>query len=301
MTNQSSGDQELSHKKKIFDESLAGNREFLRPRTITLVYRYRKSGKVVQGCGTLLSIGERVFVVTAGHVIDDNETGGYWVLTPEVRKLDDGIVAPVASRAHPVFDIGYLELNPGFMSTALRGTIACSLSDTADRGCGRPDRSTVIVGPPSEHNSLNREGPQVATLKASAMTYWTVPLQPEEWKDLKKPNDPEHRDFDSSVDIVLEYDRQGQVTTSGSGPESLPHPEGMSGGGIWDQDFDKDKVWSASSPKLIGVQSSWFEKGKYLRGTQLIHCLKMIYDAYIDLRPNLRSVYGEEHFDGISS
>jgi hypothetical protein len=128
------------------------------------------------------------------------------------------------------------------------------------------------------------------------MTYWTLPLQPAEWDSLRKPNAPEYRPLDPSVDIILDYDPQQTIQRSEGHNLPLPPPFGMSGGGIWDQDFKTGELWDASSPKLIGIQSSWFSKGKYLRGIQVIHALRLIYNRYPDLRQLLCDSYGTQHF-----
>jgi len=285
-------DNALDHKREIFAASVQGNTAFFGPRMLTLVYDV--GGTPQQACGTLIAIKDALFVATAGHVIDDNPTGTYWLLTQRVSAMSDGFVRVAASGRHPRVDVGYLELSWDLRDTHLKGCTVCELSNIAVRQWGREACSVIVVGPPTEHTSITRDTNTVATYKASVMTYWSVPIPPSEWSDLRVPNSSSFVPFDPNVDVVLHYCEDDVITVADSGPQALPRPQGMSGGGIWDQDFSKGMVWSASSAKLIGIQSSWFERGRYLRGVQIIHWLNAIYADYPRLRKVIHQAFGKQ-------
>lgn len=290
--NDAAADKTLDQKREIFAASVQGNTAFFGPRMLTLVYQV--DGILQQACGTLIAIDDALFVATAGHVIDDNPAGTYWLITQQVSELSDGFVGVVASGRHPRVDVGYLELSRELQNTHLKECTACELSNIAVRQWGREACSVIVVGPPIQHTSLTRDTKTAVTYKASVMTYWSVPIPPSEWSNLRVPNSNSFVPFDPKVDVVLNYCEDDVVTVADSGPQALPRPQGMSGGGIWDQDFSKGMVWSASSAKLIGIQSSWFERGRYLRGVQIIHWLNAICSDYPRLRKAIHKAFGTQ-------
>jgi hypothetical protein len=164
----------------------------------------------------------------------------------------------------------------------------CTLKNVALRGYGRENRGVLVVGAPAEHAKITRDDAKTATYKANVMTYWTVPFLPNEWPTVPAGAEPANPE----VDIFLNYP-EDEVTEDGVTPFNLPHPGGMSGGGIWDQEMFQGELWDPNAVKLIGIQSRWDENGRYLRGVQIVHWLRLVFRDFPDLRSTLLETFGE--------
>jgi len=69
------------------------------------------------------------------------------------------------------------------------------------------------------------------------------------------------------------------------------HPGGYSGGGIWDQHFSTEGVWTPGKATLFGMQSSWSESERYVRGVQIAHWLRLIHQHYPELQTQLEQQF----------
>ena len=110
----------------------------------------------------------------------------------------------------------------------------------------------------------------------------------EVWSRVDPPADP-------LFDIILDYP-PGKDTTrllDTSAPVALPDPQGMSGGGLWDQGFSGNTLWHPEDASLIGVQSSWHPESRYVRVVQIVHWLRLVHEHYPDLRLTLEKLFPE--------
>jgi hypothetical protein len=48
---------------------------------------------------------------------------------------------------------------------------------------------------------------------------------------------------------------------------------------------NKDGLWSPEAVRLIGSETSWWEPGRWLRGTQIQHWLRMVTEDLPELGP----------------
>lgn len=276
---------DLATRQRIFSASVTANQGVLVPFILTLVDHHNR---MRNGSGTLLKIGRHVFIATAAHLIPNQPSGRLWPLTREIRHQGDGFPAYSSFGRHPKYDVGYLEVDPEGAETYFGEREYATMEQVAIRGCGREDKSVILVGAPAEHAEVTRDSKTTATYKANVMTYWTVPLMPSEWP--KVP--PDACPADEAVDIFLNYPSDGVISIDGEQDATLPDPSGMSGGGVWDQEFNSGEVWSPAAMKLIGIQSRWQSEGRYLRVIQIQHLLHLIYRDYPDIRSDLAERFG---------
>lgn len=235
------------------------------------------------GSGTLVSVGDKLFIATAGHIIADAQEEEVWALAGESQDSRSPAAPVLRKGKYPDNDpdVGFLELGTISVSERLKKD-ACPLELLANYGCGRPLRPTILVGSPAEY--LKRSG---SALIPQFMAYYAMPMTEDEWE---KTVDP-----DTDKDIFLDYpDTPAEEMGSGASM-LLPNPKGMSGGGVWDQGFEDGVIWTNQSAKLIGIQSRWNDQSRYVRAVQIIHWLRLIHSSYPDARPLL-----EQHFADLS-
>jgi len=251
---------DIRTKQRIFSESVNANRGTLIKYIQTLVDR---QDGMTNGSGTIFKIGDHLLIATARHVIPNNPTGRIWPLTREVRHDRGGFPGYVSLGRHPEYDVGYLEVHPEGAENYFGHREYCTVDQIALRGFGRRDKSVIVVGAPAAHAQVTRHNENTLTYKANVMTYWTIPLLPNEWPSLPADAPP----ADEGVDIFLSYPEDDTITADGFAPINLPHPGGMSGGGVWDQEFNQGELWDPTAIKLIGIQSCWDDEAQYLRAS----------------------------------
>jgi hypothetical protein len=244
--------------------------------------------------GTLVSVGNRLFVATAAHTIPNQPAAEIWVLSSEPRSSAEPYL-PIMNRGKAPGDdpdVGFLELDPLAALGYLKKE-ACPLDWVAVQGVGRPNRSALLIGNPGqyvkprEHVKPGTPGTKYPAIVPLMIAYYTVPLMESEWPAAPNP--------DPSKDIFLDWPATEAQQLESKQSIFLPNPEGMSGGGIWDQGFETDVLWTVQSARLFGIQSRWHATLRYTRAVQIVHWLRLIHDNYPDLRPLL-----DQRFPGLA-
>ncbi len=266
--------------------SLAVHR-FVYPSTVSMVDTGSRPRAL--SSGTLVGLGDRVFVATARHCVPPNPTGRLWIVPHEPRSPSTGMLAFIQFGRHPNLDLAFLELDRQSVTEFLPQHICCELSNLWPCGWGRANRAITICGTPVQFTE--GQGTVDVPLNAVNIAFTTAPLTPSEF-----PTTPDgDRDADPATDIFFEYPTEGQRSDEGI-PISLDSPEGFSGGGIWDQGFARGELWSPANAKLIGVQSSWHAGQRYSRGIQIIHWLRLLWSADETCRPQTEAAFPNEVF-----
>ncbi len=268
-----------AEKFRMFSESIDGNKFVLNDFLVTLIDR---DDGMSPSSGILLQISNHLLIATARHVIPANPTGRLWPAVCEWKDQKDGMPAFCKVHKSETCDVALLEVHPEAVARYFGDRRFCTLKNVATFGPGRSNQGHIVTGTPSELVQVTPTGDH-KEYRARVLTYWTVPISPEKWPTVPRDAIPPMPD----VDIFLDYPSNEQMESDGLVPLNLPDPHGMSGGGIWDQNFTSDKVWSPTALKLIGIQCSWDSRGRYLRGVQIIHWLRLLHRHYPDLRNEL--------------
>jgi len=236
--------------------------------------------------GTLVRVGSRVLVATASHALDDPNPGHYRVLADRPSHKDNWVKLIRVGRTETGGpDVGFLEIDPQTL-TLLPKKSPCPLTRLHVRRDTSENRLVSLVGAPfALADTVSSSQGKILAAQSMFYSTYTVPFD-----DVKisEPQPP----LDKNIDILLEYPAEAAETirldTHAQFP--LPHPHGMSGGAIWDQNFEP-QLWSPESAILVGIQCAWFEDSRYLRAVQIVHWLRLLHKAYQDLRPLLDKTY----------
>ncbi|QDT39911.1 hypothetical protein [Stratiformator vulcanicus] len=237
--------------------------------------------------GTLVEIEDRLFVATASHCIENLiRPSRYWLLgdIPAFKAPEVPQVIATHGTANDRPDVGLIELDPDSFRKISPKT-GVPLSRIKPVGTGRDKRTAQLIGSPSQNVEHEIRAPSRG-LKAVVMGYTSLPLNQSDW-----PTFNAAPTLDRSIDILMEYPSGTADTTrmDTGEPVKLPDPKGMSGGGLWDQGFDTDEMWSPDSAFLIGIQSAWFPNKRHVRAVQIAHWLNLIKRRFPELQEAVES------------
>ena len=243
--------------------------------------------------GTLVAIGGRIFVATASHcIVDTTSLTRYWILSDSPRQRSGGVPGVVAAWKTPSDDpdVGVLELDPASLSQ-YASKQACNLERLKLTGLGRPGRICSLVGSPGEYVQEESCG-GARGFKAVVISYNSTPIGTSDWPGFIADPAP-YQD----VNILMHYPSGTNDTTrlDTGDPIALPDPGGMSGGGLWDQGFETNKIWSTDNAFLFGIQIAWFPSERYVWVVQVKHWLQLVHHHYPDLRAEIDGRFPELH------
>lgn len=273
---------------KIASQSTQAVHAYVSPFTVSMVDI--ESPRNELSSGTLLAVCNRVFVATARHCIPHSATGRLWILPERCQSTNDGMLGFRRVERHPTLDVAFLELDPESLARYLPTHRCCALSSLRFLGCGRPNRIVTVCGSPEQF--VEGDGSRVRPAKVLNIAFSSVPYSTDEFPTV--PNG--ERVANDAVDIFYEYPQQA-LRFEHNQEIQLTSPKGFSGGGIWDQAFETERIWSADAAKLIGIQSSWYEPLRYSRGIQIIHWVRLLWDRVEECRDLLRETFAGSNLE----
>ena len=242
--------------------------------------------------GVLVSIDGHLFVATAAHAVPSQPGGRLSFVVPKTKAIDAGTLPILrCGKIESEWpDVGFLELDPAGALPVLRKE-AIGLDQISLRGPGHPECRCLLFGYSSEMMQTEQTDPSQLHLTFRPMCYSNAPIKPENWPNVSSA-DPAS---DQTVDIFLPYDPEKEMWyyEENEGDDNLPEPRGATGGGLWQGSLTKVELWNAEGVQLIGIQSRWNEKEKYVRGWQIIHWLRLLHEHYSDLKPALVAAFPE--------
>ena len=237
--------------------------------------------------GVLISIGNRLFVATAGHAVPSRPSGRISFIGQNEKRLVESKEAVIAHESYEWPDVGFLEIAPDVASRL--GKEPIGLERISPRGPGHFDRRCFVFGYPTDSIKVQHKKER---FDLGGISYSHLPMRPEEWPE--KPRPPAHEE----VDIFLPYDRDEEMFyyEENQGRNELGHPEGMSGGGLW-QGVDREgKLWTPEDVGLFGIQSGYRAEDKYLRACQINTWLRLLHSEQLDLRATLEEAFPSLQF-----
>ncbi len=225
------------------------------------------------GSGVLLQIADTHFVLTAAHHLEGPlrhqipyYTAPVDLLAPPIS-LHDAIVT--VSR-NEVLDVAVLELAAEVVEQLLPVRNFLRLKDIDTRPAPIPG-TYLVMGFPCAYTHTNE---QTRIIQAEPLPFVTGIFTGE----------PLPGSYDPQAHILLEYSRE--CLDHHGKPSESPHPEGMSGCGIWRlaEDAKGDDIHSQKKC-LVAIQHRYFGKRDYIKGTWAVHALCLIAEQYEELRP----------------
>jgi hypothetical protein len=210
----------------------------------------------VMGTGTLLDGGDRLYLVTASHVLDDcvasklSSPGGK-TLAPPVPWRDVRVFKPPEGSNAP--DMAIVEFLTPETIAALRKTYS---SLTLDRvATAMPGSTFILAGFPLEKAKISGK-----TVDHDPYIYFTTML-PEPPEDAADPS--------PTFDLFFSLGRR--ATESDGERREVPNLKGASGCAIWQIGAGGEFWTPATALRVVGVQSSaksgsWFRATSWLAG-----------------------------------
>lgn len=202
------------------------------------------------GSATLLRDADRLFLITAAHVLE-GEDGSTLFVSASRSSAPPLPLAPatvVRAKSPDAVDIAIIEVTNSNTKDCLFAGWGCVTLDSI--GEASADGLFVLSGYPTERLSVDG-----ATLWCTCITAITERLA----STPKGTRDP----VDKNRDLFFMYEPTGRFSDGDCGES--PNLRGTSGGGVWEfSNVRPEGVWTAQKAlKLIGVQSSarhfeWF-------------------------------------------
>jgi hypothetical protein len=251
------------------------------------------------GSGTFVDIDGRLFVATAEHLVPANPRGRLGFVTTTERNVRESVFPILGfATAGKWPDVAYLEL-PAEVAATL-GKTPITLDRVSPRGIGSHDVMACLVGYPGElirkKGYRLADGNQRIDCDFSMVFYPGLPLRQRYWPKSLSPRTSKNNDLFLPYDLGTElYEPPGRGF-----PDRLAKPQGTSGGGWWQGTDSDGKIWHAERVQLFGIQSRWSERGKYIRGCQIHHWLRLLYEHEPDLRETLRVAFPQLFDDRLS-
>lgn len=233
------------------------------------IMQYYSTGKNYVGSGTLIKIGPRFFIATAGHNLAGvPDECLYYVYSKEM--VDEQLPfirrKPLANEREPDPDVGYIEI-PSETAISMNEKEFLPLNRIRPFIAAWPTR-VFLTGFPAE--MVPFESALKNKFNLSAIGYLT------EIKMVSKSHD-------KSKDIYIDYELTSVFVEKQLGMD-MPKPYGLSGGGLWVLPInDRTELWRPSDTTLIGIERSWLKDSSCVRCTQIQHWLKLVAYDYPDL------------------
>lgn len=279
--------------------------DFLQRRTVALlVYKGEPGpGKIEsRGTGVLVRVGDRHFILTAGHCVAGCVAPGrrtYIPISAAGRGISQEQFSPTLAKWNYVakhkgtVDYGYLELSNQSASTiAAKIPIFAGENSVAARrpSTTEPDEWVLVAGYPAEEAKTTDR-----VYVARFMFALTLSARKEELPEdhAKPPNGFQ------VIDSWLPSDSVVSPVAGEFHSVEASSFRGASGGGCWTVDVSIDpKRWTADTkPSLCAIHASTLvtegEGDDMLREVPIVYHLRMIADDYPELSPDMHKRWPE--------
>jgi hypothetical protein len=228
-----------------------------------LIWQVYPSGKQEIGSATCINIGGSLFLATAAHNFDVTQQGGVGRIFSASRSSDSPlkIVASNYGSANvpDVPDVAWLEVDRNSASESDLAGVPLGL--TQPYHVLDPHGLYDVTGFPAELKHI-KEANNHRIITINGIVYATNPSS----------SPPPTVD-----DLFLDY---GESAITEGGPSKMPHPGGISGGGIWYAPLVDDhsglRVWSPAGFTLVGIVTHYRDLTRRIRGLQMHHWFKLL-------------------------
>lgn len=252
---------EIMQKAKGLDFSEMWEPYLRRPKAaVCPIFRDAKAGPQQIGSGVLLQVAEAYFLLTAAHVTDERRANLLLIPAKEgfVNLFGLFLESPMpssGSRNDDKRDVAVVGLSHDLVARLhddflFLGHSDCDLADATNAG----DVYTV-VGYPARKSGI--EDNAVVTDQFS--------LSGEGVMDRRL----EQLGLDSRRHVVVQHRMKRAVHYSTMLKSQPPHPEGMSGGGIFAWDKALPELSALKQPKLVGILTEYHQQKNVFVGSRL--------------------------------
>jgi hypothetical protein len=241
--------------------------------------------------GTLVAIGNRLFVATVSHSLQNLESPSrYRLMTIDGRNhpASSDVVIRTVGRDDDRPDVGFIELNPDvFHSFSTNVPIDLSrISIVPPEG-----QLSSLMGTPYATVKFSQNDQSEWGISATVSGFSTSAIEIDDW-----PNINLEIPFDPEIEMVINYPNDSPDIRDEHGNQTkLKNPHGISGGGLWIHGHVESEantgVWTPSACKLVGIQASWIPKRGFVRLPRIPHWLDLVRDEYPDLRVQIDATF----------
>jgi hypothetical protein len=241
--------------------------------------------------GTLVEIGDRLFVATVSHSLDNLESPSrFRLMTIDGRNhsASSDVVLQTAGRDGDRPDVGFLELDPTlFQSFSTSSAIGLPRISTLP-----PDGQLAsLMGTPYTTVNFSQNEIQEWGISATVSGFTTAAIETSEW-----PNINLRTPFDAEFDLLINYpDSSPDIRDEQGAQTQLENPHGVSGGGLWihghvDPNADTS-IWTPDNCKLVGIQASWIPSRGFVRLTRISHWLDLVREKCPELAEQIDTTF----------
>ena len=230
------------------------------------------------GSGVLAKFGNRHFVLTAAHVLDENQFSTMYFAG------DDHLIeltgtkcfcscSPTGVRKDDKYDVGFIELDDRYVAQSSRYSFVSSMSiDSND--IPHPRKFYSYIGFPHSKAAVI---PTTREFKPKMYSYTSNPSEDAVYASLG---------FSKQTHLLVHFSRK-KVIAHTEELFTFPEPWGMSGGGVW-RLANLSKLNSQSFvPALVGIAIEYHEKYEALAAVKIAFVLEALRKHYPDVRHDI--------------
>lgn len=260
--------------KQVLEQVLLDSiQDFCFQRSVALgILNDQRSQPIGIGSGVCIKSEGHYFIATAGHVITDAKkcSSIFIVHTDDANSK--------AAQTHLPIECAYYQTEPdvGFLL----------LDEVVARQIGKvfigEENLAFYANLPVDHDYWTVFGfPWDLLVESNAESQPVVKVEGLRISTIKRSSDP-------YIDghIYLHYPEDaGFIDIHGAPISTLPHPGGMSGGGIWVSSIPQRNLerkdgdiglWSPNDIKLVAIDAAWNKSKGYLKGVDIREWVKLV-------------------------
>lgn len=227
------------------------------------------------GSGSCIQIADHLFIATAAHNFFDIPNGGTISLFSTSSNTPLTFTAQDYGHygAPDTLDLAWLEID--------RDSAAeCGLE-------GLP-----LEGIRAYHTQQNGDIYQITGFPAERAKPRVINNHPDITVPLVIYNTISGRNSNStSDDLLTSY---GRIGITDNGLEEMPHPGGISGGGVWYiPPVDISQVWSPMQHPLVGVVTHYLPISGQIRGLRIYHWLGLLLSNHSELSQHIEPLLNQ--------
>lgn len=227
-----------------------------------------RSRRYVVGSGVLVQIDESGFLITAAHVLDEQQRVHTNIEVPGRNALlpvgGQALKTPLPSsgrREDDLIDIGILPLQQNLVDELLAhfDFLTVQQLDPSDAP-GTQTLYTFVGYPGSQH-----EGPRGGVLTIEPVRYTSGPLHPDKYP----------KGFQLETHASIDFDAKRMVART-ERVQTPPDPHGISGGGVFRVGTWEEIIAGTNTEHLVAVAIEMRKQKGCLLGTRIAIPLEMI-------------------------
>ncbi len=242
-------------------------------RHVRLVFGYINHAISPLGSALLLRAGSKFFLITAAHVLNENNVGQVNLVTHGEKRLlalkGYSLRTHVASGKPDQTDVGWLELSDAIVQQ-IGSEQFLTPEDIDVDDAGLPNSLYFAVGYPASRNKQKEKIPDA--IEPKALVYAAT---------LASDHVYRKRQLMKETHLLVNFSKKKSSNSSNQRVQP-PDPYGMSGGGVW---CYKTYGGSTSPPRLVGLLIEWYSSNNVLVAVRMSLVFEALRKEYPELAP----------------